>query len=129
VTGVVASRNGTLFGLCDSTIHGAVTVSRASGFVVVGDPADDGCPGNHITGPVTLLSNHGGAEISSNVIFGAVTVTGTTGTGPFPEDTAAEIERNTINGALLCLLNTPPPTNDGQPNTVVGARAGQCSSL
>ncbi|WP_158844577.1 hypothetical protein [Streptomyces sp. NRRL WC-3742] len=81
-------------------------------------PPGDGCPGNR-----------SGAELVANRIGGSVEVNGTTGTGPFPEDDRAEIERNTIRGSLHCTGNTPPPTNGGNPNTVHGTRAGQCANL
>jgi hypothetical protein len=36
---------------------------------------------------------------------------------------------NTIRGSLSCTGNNPPPSNFGIPNTVSGARTGQCASL
>ncbi|MFI6151803.1 Ig-like domain repeat protein [Kitasatospora sp. NPDC051170] len=129
VHGSVMSSHGTQFGMCGSSATGSLTVDHASGFVVIGDPGDDGCPGNHVNGSVHLANNHAGAELIANHIGGTATVDGTTGTGPFPEDTRAEIEANTITGSLRCLGNTPPPTNDGHPNTVHGSRGGQCANL
>jgi hypothetical protein len=47
-----------------------------------------------------------------------------------PENaTATEIEANLVVGMLACSGNTPPPTNDGRPNTVIGIRTGQCATL
>ncbi|MER5637938.1 Ig-like domain repeat protein [Kitasatospora sp. NPDC002227] len=130
VRGSVLSSNGSLFALCGSTVNGgSVNVSGASGFVLVGDPADDGCAGNTVNGSVLLSNNHSGTEVIGNHITGSVQVNGTTGTGPFPGDDRAEIENNTIGGGLSCSANTPPPTNGGNPNTVHGPRAGQCSTL
>ncbi|MEU4116797.1 Ig-like domain-containing protein [Kitasatospora sp. NPDC028055] len=129
VFGGVHSENGTLFGMCGSSTTGTVEVGRASGFVLVGDPGDDGCTGNRVNGSVHLDDNHAGAELIANRIGGSVEVNGTTGTGPFPEDSRAEIEGNTIGGSLHCTGNNPPPTNGGNPNTVHGARTGQCANL
>ena len=108
---------------------GNVNVSGASGFVLLGDPGDDLCGGNRFNGAVILGSNHGGLELAANRIANNTSVTGTTGTGPFPEDNRAEIEANTITGNLACSGNSPPATNDTQPNTVSGNRTGQCSAL
>ncbi|WP_344441679.1 Ig-like domain repeat protein [Kitasatospora nipponensis] len=129
IRGSILASNGTLLGVCGSTVTGAANVTGASGFVVIGDPADDGCAANRITGAVSLSNNRGGAELVGNHIGGTLVVQGTTGTGPFPEDSRAEIEGNTVGGSLNCSGNVPAPTNDGHPNTVTGARQGQCSSL
>ncbi|MFE0463671.1 Ig-like domain repeat protein [Kitasatospora sp. NPDC058965] len=129
VHGAVLVTGATLFAMCGSTTTGTTSVSGASGFVVVGDPGDDGCTGNHVGGSLLLTSNHSGLEVIANHVGGSVQVQGTTGTGPFPEDTRAEIEGNTIGGSLSCAANTPPPTNDGHPNTVTNSRLGQCSAL
>ncbi|MBV9412333.1 MAG: hypothetical protein JO148_12105 [Acidimicrobiia bacterium] len=58
----------------------------------------------------------------------SVSVTGTTGTGPFPDDVGVEIEANHISGNLGCSGNTPAAVNDGQPNTVTGNRTGECAA-
>ncbi|MFB7445937.1 Ig-like domain repeat protein [Streptomyces mirabilis] len=129
IRGSVLSFNGMLLSVCRSTVTGTVNVTGASGFVMVGDPGDDGCTGNKIAGSVLLGNNRSGLEVVANQVGGSVQVAGTTGTGPFPEDTRAEIEGNTIGGSLSCTGNTPAPTNDGNPNTVTGSRIGQCSSL
>jgi hypothetical protein len=62
-------------------------------------------------------------------LTGGLNVTGNHGGGPFPGDAAPEIVANTVRGGLTCLGNKPAPTNDGRPNTVTGARSGQCRSL
>jgi hypothetical protein len=104
-----------------------VNISGSTGFVLLGDPGDDGCAGNTFRATMTLSSNQGGLELGHNQI-GNTTVTGTTGTGPFRDDVGAEIEANTIGGNLKCSGNTPAATNDGQPNTVTGNRTGECAS-
>ncbi|MFF1475937.1 hypothetical protein ACFVZY_52490, partial [Streptomyces mirabilis] len=130
IGGSVQSSNGTLFSICDSSVIGSVQVNGATGFVLIGDPGDDHCPGNRITtGSVQLTNNHAGAELVANNIGGSVQVSGTTGTGPFPADSSAGIVGNTIGGSLACAGNVPPPTNRGTPNTVTGSRTGQCAAL
>ncbi|MGV4988938.1 FG-GAP-like repeat-containing protein [Streptomyces sp. NRAIS3] len=129
IQGSVASSHSTLVGVCGTNVTGSLVESGASRFVVVGDPGDDHCAANHINRHVMLGSNTGGTELISNNIGGTTMVTNNRGTGPFPEDDRPEIEGNTIGGSLLCSGNTPSPTNDGHPNTVSGARMGQCTAL
>ena len=124
-----ASRPGSLR-VCSSTITGSVNVSGATGFVLLGDPVpgDDACGANTLRGAVTLSSGTAGTELAHNHAYSNVTVNGNSGVGPFPEDSRTEIEANTISGSLNCSGNTPAPTNDTQPNTVNGARTGQCGA-
>jgi hypothetical protein len=103
-------------------------ISGASGFVLLGDPGDDGCAPNAFRSSVTLTSNQSGAELGRNQITGAVSVTGTTGSGPLPDDAGAVIEANTIGGGLACSGNTPMASDNHQPNTVYGTRSGECSA-
>jgi hypothetical protein len=109
--------------------RGSVSVSNATGFVVIGDPGDDGCAGNVVSGAITLTHNQGDVEVQVNRIGGTLGVTDTSGTGPFPDDTQAEIVNNIVSGALSCSGNVPPPTNRSQPNLVSGAKTGQCAGL
>ena len=127
VHGALTAHDAALVGLCGSTVDG-LTVQSTTGFVVIGDPADDGCAGNTIGGSVSLHANSGDAEVWSNSVAGSIVVDGTTGTGPFPDDTRAEIGLNVMTGSLVCNGNTPAPTNDGQSNTE-GSATGQCTGL
>ena len=86
--------------------------------MLLGDPDDDACAANTFRGRVSLSDNHGGVELSGNRITGALSVSGTTGIGPFPDDAGAEIEANAIGGTLKCGANSPVATNDHQGNTV-----------
>jgi hypothetical protein len=129
VRGAVSATGTTLVGVCGSNLGGSLSVTRSTGFVVIGDPGDDGCASNTIRGAVTLHGNQAGAELVGNQIGGALNVRDTSGTGPFPEDVAAEIEGNQVGGSLVCRGNVPPPINDGNPNTVRGSRVGQCRLL
>jgi Big-like domain-containing protein len=84
--------------LCGDTVVGSVSVNGATGSVVVGSPAD-GCAGNTMGG-ATFSGNHGGTTIGGN----------------------------TISGSLSCTGNVPPATDKGSPNSVAGARTGECAS-
>jgi hypothetical protein len=128
-TGPIVADAPASIGLCDSSVRGAVSVSDASGFVLVGDPTDDACGGNTITAGLVLQNNHSGVEVGANHIGSSASVNGTSGNGPFPEDQGAEIEGNVIGGSLACSGNNPAPKNDGQLNSVAGSRNGQCVGL
>ncbi|MFB7613991.1 Ig-like domain repeat protein [Kitasatospora sp. NPDC056181] len=125
----ISSRGATQFGVCGSRITGAVNVAETTGFTLIGDPDDDGCAPNRISGGMSLGNNRGGVELVSNQIGGTVSVSGNTGHGPFPEDNGTELEGNTIGGTLTCSGNNPAPVNDGHPNTVSHGRLGQCANL
>jgi hypothetical protein len=125
--GAVNAQGATAFSLCASTVvGGAVTVENSTGFVTIGDPVDDNCGGNNIHGSVVLRNNTAGLEVVANTIGSSLQVTGTAGTGPFSEDSRAEIEANHL-GSLTCSGNVPPPTSEGDLNTIAGAHTGQCA--
>jgi len=127
VSGRLTAVNPAAVSVCGSRFSGAVNISGATKFVLLGDPGDDFCAGNTLRRGVTLTSNHGGLEVGHNHVSGSVTVTGTTGHGPAAEDVGTEIEANLIGGSLNCSGNTPVATNDTQPNTVAGAETGECA--
>jgi hypothetical protein len=111
-------------------VRGALNVTGASGFVLVGDPGDDACAGNQLLSSVDLIGNQSGVELSHNTrISGNTTLNNNVGSGPLAEDAHPEVEANRMLGALSCSGNSPTPTNDGQPNTVSGVRSGQCSGF
>ena len=92
------------------------------GPVVVGD-GTAACPRNDIVGQVSLDGNNS-VELDTNRVSGGVSVTNTSGS-PQP----AVIAANQITVDLACAGNVPPPTNEGRPNAVLGARTGQCAAL
>ncbi|MCK0114180.1 S8 family serine peptidase [Ornithinimicrobium sp. F0845] len=114
VQGPVTVRGGSLFA-DDVTVSGPVSGNRAQG-VEVTDSV--------INGPLTLRSGTGVVTVDGNTVNGPVTLDRNS-TGEVP----ILIADNTIGGPLTCNRNTPPPTDDGRPNTVEGPRSGQCSDL
>jgi hypothetical protein len=116
------------FSLCGSTLNGNLSVSGASGYVLVGDPGDSGCARNSLRG-VTLGSNQAGVELGQNTIANNVSLTNNRGGGPFPEDARPSVEANQIQGTLACSGNTPAATNNSNPNNVKGTRSGECSGV
>jgi hypothetical protein len=124
----LTSTNPGTFALCGTTVAGNTNVTGASGFVLLGDPGDDGCAANTLKN-LSLGSNAAGVEMGANAISGNVSLTNNAGGGPFPDDASPELEANRIGGNLSCSANNPAPTNDAQPNVVTGNRAGQCAAL
>jgi hypothetical protein len=129
VNGGLSSQNASAISVCGAQVNGSLTIRSTAGWVLIGDGSDDptACGANHITTFVTLTGNAHQVELAGNTIGGAVTLTGSSGAGPYAEDAVTEIEANAIGGSLSCSGNTPPPTDDGKPNTVLGTRSGQCS--
>ena len=129
IGGQISASNGGAFGICGSTAQG-VSVSNASGFVLVGDPGDDACAGNTINGNVVVSGSTAGVEVAGNPrIGGSLSLINNRGSTVSPEDALIEVEGNTVTGSLSCSSNTPGATNDNQPNTVGGSRAGQCAGF
>jgi Bacterial Ig-like domain (group 3) len=125
INGGVSSNRATAVRICASTVNGAVSLTKTSGFVLIGDGADRDdsigpCGGNVITQSVTIANSSGPVELGGNTVTGAVSVTGTTGA-------ATELEQNHLTGALSCSGNVPPPTDDGLPN-VATSKSGQCGA-
>jgi len=129
IKGGISATSGGSLAVCGSTVQ-SVAVSNATGFVLVGDPGDDACGANTIKGGVTLSSDHGGLEISSNTsIGGSVVLHSNSGGGPFPVNSRPAVAGNKISGSLSCSGDTPTATNNGIPNIVSGPRTGECATL
>jgi endo-1,4-beta-xylanase len=117
-----------------ATVRGPVKVAAGAGLVAVGAT---------IVGPVSA-SGADVVALEDSLISGATTISGTTGrvsligneiTGPVRltgNTTGSEpivVSGNTITGALSCTGNEPAPDDGGIPNTVTGAKQGQCREL
>jgi len=100
VGGTIAGKTAAAIAICGTTTGGAVNISYARGFVLIGDPGDDGCAPNTIGGSVNLMRNRGGVEMAQNTVFGSLTARSNRGTGPFLEDTAPEFENNAVSGPV-----------------------------
>ncbi|WP_433293700.1 Ig-like domain repeat protein [Pseudonocardia sp. CA-142604] len=134
IQGPLIATSGTGLRVCATTVNGPTSISGINGVIVIGDAGDDGsppCGANTLRGAATLRGNTGFVELGGNQILGPLTVNDNTTTISVPPEnaTATEIEANRIVGILACSGNTPPPTNDGRPNTVIGIRTGQCAAL
>ncbi|MDP9073432.1 MAG: Ig-like domain-containing protein, partial [Actinomycetota bacterium] len=80
--------------VCGSTVNGSVSVTQALGFVLIGDPGDDGCAANTIGGTVVVQDNHHGVEVIGNHVPAPVVAGANSGAGAFPEDTKPDISGN-----------------------------------
>ncbi len=126
--GGVQSNGAAFMTLCGSTLtSGSVVIKNTTLLTRVGDDAIN-CPGNTISGSVTLTGNKGGVEVFGNTIKGSLAVDGNLGASPFADGTP-EVEGNTVGAALGCTANNPAPVNDGSANAVTGAKLGQCQTL
>lgn len=120
----INSTGATYFNVCSLKLGGNLSAGNSTAFVQAGDSDSNtspACIGNTISGSVSLTGSSGGADVGGNTVSGGITVN---------NDTAGvtEIEHNTIKGTLSCSGNAPAPTDDSQPNTVVGKRSGQCAA-
>jgi hypothetical protein len=79
--------------VCASTVHGAVDISGAGGGVLVGDQLD-GCNPNTIGGSLILRNNTHGLQAVGNRVAAALSASGNSGAGPFPDDPTAQVTGN-----------------------------------
>jgi hexosaminidase len=105
---------------CGTTISGPVAVTGASGPVLLGGGSGSPCAAD-ATGPVSLSGNTGGVILAGATVSGPVSLSGNSG--------GTVVSASTISGPLSCSGNTPPPTDNGHPNTTGGPATGQCSTL
>lgn len=105
--------------ICGSTISGSVSISNATGPVLLGDAVNGRCAGNTFSGSMTINNNRGFVQIADNVLS-VVSAGGNRG--------GLLIANNRVTSALSCVNNVPAPTNGGRPNQGPG-RSGQCAGL
>jgi hypothetical protein len=138
VSGSISANGATGLMVCAGTVTGGATITGSTGFVLLGDTADDmtpSCGPDTFNNSLYLSGNKAGVELGGSTIKGSVTLNNTTITAPPPfgsiaEDLAApELESNAVTENLSCSGNSPAPINDGHPNSVKGTKTGQCSGL
>jgi hypothetical protein len=130
--GLNANRGGQLW-VCNSTIHGTVSVANATGFVLLGGDGAAGCAGNVFQGSAHVHRNSGGVRVAGNQTAGSVALANNLAPLAAPDPTggsaATVVRHNTIGGGLSCKGDVPPATNDGVTNSVTGPRTGECATL
>ena len=92
VSGSISANAPSTLRICGSHT-GSISVSGATGFVLIGDPANN-CPANTITGGITAANNKGGLVIIGNTVSGSITAAGNSGAGPLPGETTPIISGN-----------------------------------
>jgi hypothetical protein len=129
VSGSVTATGAVGFTFCGATLSGALSVSKSTGYVLIGGGAGTGCTKTTISGSVTLSGNTAGVQVATNIISGAVSITNNSGTGPTQlGGLETEVTGNTISGSLSCSTNTPGVTDNGTANKA-SSKSGQCAAL
>ena len=108
--------------MCESTSDGPLRLGGGSGPLAIGG---SGCPVNTLKGGLSVNGHNGDFVIDGNRITGM----GSVGLYNVVSSTPPIVRANMISGGLYCSGFSPPPTNNESPNTVGGARTGQCATL
>ncbi|ANP51730.1 hypothetical protein J2Z21_009445 [Streptomyces griseochromogenes] len=123
ITGPVTADGALALTVCGSTLTGPLTVEHSSGYVRIGGEPTT-CQGNLVRGALTIDANTGGIAVSGNSVTGPVRITGNSGSGLLPDESAPAFEGNHVEGPLSCDGNEPELHQSD--NTVSGPRSGQC---
>jgi hypothetical protein len=118
----ITSQGSTGVRICGAQIRNGISIAGTVGPVVIGD-GTAACPRNDVIGLVSLDGNHT-VEFDTNRVSGSVSVANTSGSPLAPV-----VAGNQITVNLDCAGNLPAPTNEGRPNSVLGARTNQCAAL
>jgi hypothetical protein len=130
ITGGVHATNAASVQVHFSTINGGIDVHGGAGpfggpFDVTWNTFED----NQINGSVTIDGYNGFWQgFFRNTVNGTVDFTNNTVTDP----DGNEVQTNTIHGSLNCSGNSPDPQqgdSEGSPNSVTGAKTGDCAGL
>jgi hypothetical protein len=111
VTGPVTVRPGASLFAVNATIGGPLAASGARDVVLVH---------TSVAGSASVAGTSGETSIEDSTVGGALVLVGNAG---------VLVSADTVRGALGCAANDPAPVDNGLPNTVGGAKAGQCAGL
>jgi DUF4097 and DUF4098 domain-containing protein YvlB len=115
VSGPISVPRGASLLALDATISGPVSAASAEAVHLYETT---------VRGPVSVSGTTGSVALVDSSINGPVSLAGNR-TG----DVEPVVSGNTIRGPLACSGNAPAPLDLGEPNSVSGPAAGQCSSL
>src|ERR671930_416593 len=130
ISGGVHATNAASVQIHFTTINGGVDIHGGSGpfggpFEVTWNTIED----SRINGAVTIEGYNGfWMGFIRNTVYGSVNLNDNVLVDP----DGNEYVTNTINGSLNCHGNSPAPQvgdSEGSPNTVTGAKTGQCAAL
>jgi len=116
VNGAVTVRPGASLISMDATIRGSVSALQARDLVLLHTT---------VAGAVTITGTTGELSMENSTVNGPVSLVGNVG----QPDAPSLVSWDTIQGSLSCVSNSPPPVNNGLPNTVSGPQIGQCVLL
>ncbi|WP_371320697.1 GH92 family glycosyl hydrolase [Saccharothrix yanglingensis] len=112
VTGPVSVSAGASLYVFGGDLRGPVSAAGAAAVVLVG---------TRVGGPVSITGTTGPVALERVQVGGPVSLIGNKG--------GTALAGNTVGGPMSCLVNTPPPVDNGWANEVRGPRSGQCSGL
>ncbi len=127
IKGSVRSDSGGIVALCGDHIGGAVSITRVTGFVLIGGSSGAGCTGNSIGGATELSYNKSGIRIDGNQIVGTTIVRANSALGIDPVAggyAAVVVLNNRLGGALQCSANSPAAT--GGATNAAAHYLGEC---
>jgi hypothetical protein len=93
ISGSISSVGATAVSVCASTVTGGASIAASTGFVLLGDGADDATPAcgpNAFGNSLSLTGNQAGIELGGNTVKGSVTLNNTTIAGGSPFVSIAE---------------------------------------
>ena len=147
VQGTVTATSPSGITYCGSTEAGGLSVTGATGPVVLGGALPDGtaCTADMFSGPVTvtgatapvtvtgldqqgtltLENDTAGVTLDGSQLDGRALVENNTATAP----AVITVSGNTVNGSLYCTGNNPAPGDNGSINTVSGTATDQCAGI
>ncbi|HEU4349645.1 MAG TPA: hypothetical protein VFR35_17860, partial [Actinoplanes sp.] len=126
VAGSVTVRAGASLVVRDSTVNGALTSTSAQAVQLFGST---------VNGVVTVTSTTRDVTVAGNRFNGAVVLSGNTQVSANERYTRLAgpygplLVGNQVNGDLTCSGNNAPVKDFGAPNTVRGAKVGDCAQL
>ena len=144
ISGQVTATDPAAVTYCGSTENGTLSITGATGSVILGGSLSDGslCAADTIpslisvtgsTGPVTVtgLKENGTLTLSGDT--GGITLSGSSVNGLVHLENnagpAVNVAGNTVNGSLSCTGNNPVPSDNGSINIVSGTASGQCAAI
>lgn len=92
VSGSISANGPAALRVCGSHT-GTIAVSKATGFVLIGDPTNN-CAANTVAGGITATNNTGGLVIVDNTVSGTVLAVGNSGAGPLPGEGSPIVSGN-----------------------------------
>jgi hypothetical protein len=144
ISGTVTATSPAAVTYCGSTENGTLTITGATGSVILGGALGNGgsCAADTIPSLITVTGSTGGVTVTGLKENGTLTLSGDTGgitlsgssvnglvhvennAGP-----TVNVAGNTVTGSLYCTGNNPVPSDNGSINVVSGTATSQCAAI